>query len=142
MRVGPLIILVALAACSKSAPAPTAPGAPPSTPPEEAKPDPALLRDIADGIVEVLETMARIAEGSRDCPAMAASLHELFDKSADLFELARAQGADPEAGPLLTAEFEKRSAGVQPAVDRISQGLARCKLDPDVAAAIERMPTL
>ncbi|HUQ03177.1 MAG TPA: hypothetical protein VM261_11830 [Kofleriaceae bacterium] len=139
MRIRPLM-LVALLACTK-APAATTPKEPTSTPPVEEKPDPALLRDIAAGIEDVLETMARIAEGSPDCPAMAVSLNQLFDQSAELFDLARTQAADPDAAPLLTAEFEKRSAGVQPAVDRISRGLARCKLDPEVAAAIERMPT-
>ncbi len=135
-------VLIALAlACNRGAggkPPATPPAATPARPPA----DPALARDIADGFLEILTTMAAITEAAPDCPAMAVQLIELFDQSAELFELARAQGADPEAGPLLEAELDRRASAVAPLVDRIQAGLGRCQMDRDVAAAMERMPTL
>jgi hypothetical protein len=140
-----LVLIVVLAACGGGGSKP-APQAPSSPPPEEKTVDPVLLRDLADGLLEVLATMATITEakaedGKVDCPAMAIQLTRLFEQSTELFELARVQGADPDAGPLLTAEMDQRAAAVQPLVDRIKLGLARCQMDPDVAAAMERMPT-
>lgn len=133
-----LILVAALTACgggkAKPAPAPA---------PEPAAPavDRALLVEIAAGLEDVLATMAAIAEGAADCPAMAAQLGELFDKSAPLFELAKTQDADPEAGPLLRAELDGRAPRVQPLVERIGKGLGRCQMDAGVAAAMEKMPT-
>lgn len=133
-----LIALALVAACGgKPRPAPTEPAEPSGPAPV----DRALLAEIATGLEDVLATMAAIAEGAPDCPAMATQLGELFDKSAPLFELARAQGADPAAAPLLTAELDARAARVEPLVARIGQGLGRCQMDPGVAAAMERMPT-
>lgn len=147
MRIRTLIAVVALAACGggNKKPAPQEP-APATTAPAENQVDPVLLRDIADGLLEVLATMATITEakagdGKVDCPSMAIQLTKLFEQSAELFDLARVQGAHPEAGPILTAEMDKRAAAVEPLVDRIKRGLARCQMDPDVAAAMERMPT-
>jgi hypothetical protein len=140
MRIGALIPALAfVAACGGgSKPAPQEP-----TPPiaEEAKVDPALLRDIAAGLEDVLTTMASITEGADNCPAMATQLTQLFEKSTELFDLAKAQSADPEASAMLTAEMDQRAAAVEPLVERIGRGLARCKMDPDVAGAMERMPT-
>lgn len=120
-----------------------APAAPAPAEDEAAAPavDRALLAEIAGGLVEMLATMAVITEGAADCPTMAAQLGGLFDKSAPLFDLARSQDANPAAKPILTAEMDGRATQVQPLVDRISAGLARCQLDPGVAKAIERMPT-
>lgn len=135
-------VLIALAAAcgggAAGAPPSTAPAATPAEPPA----DPALARDLADGFLEILTTMAAITETAPDCPAMAVQLVELFDRSAELFDLARAQGADPEAGPRLEAELDRRASAVAPLVDRIQAGLGRCQMDRDVAAAMERMPTL
>jgi len=132
-----IALLLALAACGgKARPAP-APAAEPGPPPV----DRAMLVEIAVGLEDVLTTMAAIAEGAADCPAMAAQLTELFDKSAPLFELAKTQDADPEAGPILRAELDARAPRVQPLVERIGKGLARCQMDAGVAAAMERMPT-
>lgn len=138
MRIVALMIAMVTACHHKPAPAPA------PAPPAEQKPsaDPALARDIADGFIEVLATMATITETAEDCPVMATRLLELFEKSTALFDLARTQGADPEAGPLLKTELDNRAAAVAPLVDRITRGLERCKMDPDVAAAMERMPTL
>jgi hypothetical protein len=133
-----VLALGVLAACGGKQTATRDPAPPP---PADPGPDRALLSEIADGLVDVLSTMAAITESAADCPVMASQLGELFDKSAPLFELARAQGADAEAAPLLTAEMDTRAPRVQPLVDRISTGLARCQMDPDVARVIERMPT-
>ena len=146
MRLGAVTAaLVALGgACGGGArPAPATPAPTPGeAAPAEPSADPALARDIAEGFLEVLSTMATITESAPECRAMAVQLTELFDKSAELFELARAQGADPAAGPLLEAELDKRAPAVAPLVERIQRGLQRCQLDPDVTAAMERMPTL
>jgi hypothetical protein len=149
MRVGALILVVTgvlVAACHHDKPA-TAPTPAAATAPatdEETGPvaDPKLAADIAAGFEEVLATMASITEGAADCPLMATKLLDLFQKSAPLFDLARAQGADAEAVRMLKAELDKRSAAVEPLVTRIQRGLERCKMDPDVAAAMEHMPTL
>ena len=143
MRVGPVIaVVVAAGACSRAA-EPATPQAPPATPaPADAPPDLQLLAGIAAGLEEVLATMATITEQAPDCPAMAADLSRLFDQSSELFTLAHREGADPEAGPILVAELDKRAAAVQPLSERIQKGLARCQMDPGLRAAIERMPTL
>jgi hypothetical protein len=135
--------VVIVAACGgKARPASTAPAAEtPAAEPAAPVVDRALLGEIADGLVDVLATMASITEGATDCAGMAAQLGALFDKSAPLFELARAQGADAAAAPVLTAEMDARADRVQPLVDRISAGLARCQMDPAVGKVIERMPT-
>jgi hypothetical protein len=133
-----VVVVVACGGSSKPAPAGPATTAEPATAPAV---DRALLAEIADGLVEMLATMAVITEGAADCPAMATQLGALFDKSAPLFDLARSQDANPEAKPVLTAEMDGRATQVQPLVDRISAGLARCQMDADVAKAIERMPT-
>lgn len=133
-----LVALVAACGGGAGKPPPTTPAPAPAGPAT----DPALARDIADGFLEILTTMAAITEAAPDCPAMAVQLTELFDQSAELFDLARAQGADPEAGPLLEAELDRRASAVAPLVERIQAGLGRCQLDRDVAAAMERMPTL
>ena len=133
------VVLFAAACGGGSRPAPAAP-APTEEPAAAPAVDRVLLAEIADGLVEMLATMAVITEGAADCPTMATQLGGLFDKSAPLFDLARGQDANPEAKPILTAEMDGRATQVQPLVDRISAGLARCQLDAEVAKAIERMP--
>jgi hypothetical protein len=149
MRVGAVILALGVVtschhnqAAPASAPAPAPAIAPGSD--EETGPvaDPKLAADIAAGFEEVLATMASITEAADDCPLMATKLRDLFQKSAPLFELARAQGGDAEAARMLKAELDKRAIAVEPLVTRIQHGLERCKMDPDVAAAMEHMPTL
>lgn len=137
------IALGVVAACGGGRGARTPPGAS-SAPaePDAAVVDRAMLAELAAGLEEVLATMADITVQAADCPEMARQLAGLFDKSAPLFDLVRAQGADPAASPVLAAELDARAAAVQPLVERIGQGLARCQLDPDVARVMERMPTL
>lgn len=136
MRLALIPLVAALACGGGKQPAPAQPEEP--APPAV---DRAMLVEIAAGLEDVLATMAAIAEGAPDCPAMAAQLTSLFDKSAPLFELAKTQDADPEAGPLLRAELDGRAARVQPLVERIGEGLGRCQMDAGVAAAMEKMPT-
>jgi hypothetical protein len=128
--------------CGGRAPAATSATAEPEA--EDAAPplDRQQLESIALGLHLTLAQMAEITENAVDCPTMATRLGELFDKRTPLFELARTKGADPEAGPVLSAMVDARATEVKPLVDRISAGLARCQLDPAVAAAMERMPTL
>ena len=143
MRVGALMLMM-VAACHHHQPASAPAPAPASAPVEETGPvaDPKLAADIAAGFEEVLATMASITEAAGDCPVMATKLLDLFQKSAPLFDLARAQGGNPDAARMLKAELDKRASAVEPLVTRIQHGLERCKMDPDVAAAMERMPTL
>lgn len=114
----------------------------PPPPPDAPAIDRASLAEIAAGLEDVLGTMAAIADSTADCDVVAHQLETLFDKSAPLFELAREQGADPDAGPALAAELDARAAAVGPLVERIKTGLARCSHDPAVIKAMERMPTL
>jgi hypothetical protein len=138
-----IVVVVMVTACHHNKPAP-APAPAPAPTDETAAPvaDPKLAADIAAGFEEVLATMASITEGAEDCPVMATKLLDLFQKSTPLFDLAHAQAADPEAARLLKIELDKRAGAVEPLVTRIQHGLERCKMDPDVAAAMERMPTL
>jgi hypothetical protein len=99
-----------------------------------------LLADVAAGHEEVLAAMAQITAGT-DCPAMGAQLHELFARSAPLFELARTQGANPDAAAVLTAEMNTRADRVRPLVETIGAGLERCHTEPTVVDAIQSMPT-
>ena len=142
LRLPTTVVLFTIAACGggggarPAAPAPAAAdaGAPPL--------DRAALAEIADGLQEVLATMAAIVEQAPDCGAMAHQLGELFDRSEPLFGIAKTQGADPVAGPVLTQEMDARAAAVAPVVERISDGLARCRGDESVVEVMKRMPTL
>jgi hypothetical protein len=149
MRAALISISLAMlaAACHHAKPAPTPAPAPAPASAGEAEEtgpvaDPKLAADIAAGFEEVLATMASITEAADDCPLMATKLLDLFQKSAPLFDLARAQGGDPEAARMLKSELDRRASAVEPLVTRIQHGLERCKMDPDVAAAMEHMPTL
>jgi len=134
------LIVILVAGCGHGArPASTpAPPADPGPPPVDRQ----LLADIAAGLEEVLATMAAIAGGDADCPTMAGQLDELFTRSQPVFDLARHHAADPTSGPVLTEELDARAGAVAPLVERISNGLVRCKDDPGVVHAMERMPTL
>jgi hypothetical protein len=138
------ITVAALAGCGGGRHPAREPG-PRSVPPADAGvdagPDVALLTELADGLAETLGTMATITSDAADCPTMARELGGLFDQAASLFRLAEAQAADPAASRLLTAAMDTRAGEVEPLVDRIVAGLARCQHDPDVAAAMARMPT-
>lgn len=136
-----VVLTIALAACGGGRGQPSAPAAPPV----DAGPatlDRAALAELAASLAEVLGTMAAITDATPDCPTLARQLGELFDRSQPLFELAKAQGDDPVAGPTLTAELDSRAGVVAPLVERISAGLARCRDDRGVMDAMERMPTL
>jgi hypothetical protein len=137
------VAALALGACGGGRTRARPPGnqPPPADAGVDAGPDVALLTEIADGLAETLATMATITGEARDCPTMAADLGRLFDQAASLFALAESQAAEPAAARLLTAAMDARAAEVQPLVDRIVAGLARCQHDPDVAAAMARMPT-
>ena len=102
--------------------------------------DRALLAEVASGLEEVLAAMAQISGGA-DCVAMGAELQQLFARSRPLFDLARTQGEQPEAAAVLTAEMDARAQRVQPLVETIGAGLARCRAEPSVVDAIQQMPT-
>lgn len=102
--------------------------------------DRTLLADVAAGLEEVLAAMAQISGGA-DCPTMGAELHQLFERSAPLFALARTQGDNPDADAVLTAEMEQRAHRVRPLVETIGAGLARCRDEPAVVDAMKQMPT-
>ena len=141
MRTIAIAMTVALSACGGGR-KPTQPAPPPPVDAGlDAGPDLALLTELADGLAETLATMATITTDAPDCPTMAGELGRLFDQASALFSMAEAQAADPAAARLLTAAMDARAAEVKPLVDRIVAGLARCQHDPDVARAMERMPT-
>jgi hypothetical protein len=103
--------------------------------------DEETARATAAGLLEVLETMAAIAEQrAGDCPAMAAELSALFDQTGPLVEIVEAAKLDPEASRLLTEAFEEHELAVPALEERISAGLATCQLDADVSAALKKMP--
>ena len=135
-----LILSIVLAACGSKQPPPPPP--PPDAAPELAM-DEATARDTADGLLEVLATMAAIVEQrAGDCPAMAAELGALFDQAAPLFEITEAARQDPEATRLLGEAMKAHEMAVTPLVDRIGPGLEACKDDPALVEAMQRMPVI
>ena len=139
-----IAIAVALLGCGGGRAAPREPGNRAGVAPDagvDAGPDVALLTGLADGLAETLATMATITTAAADCPTMARELDRLFDHAGALFAMAQAQAADPAAAKLLTVAMDARAAEVAPLVERIGVGLARCQNDPEVAAAMARMPT-
>lgn len=141
MKYALVIAMVAACGGGKAAREPTSNQPGPVDAGVDAGPDLALLTELADGLAETLATMATITTDAPDCPTMAVGLGRLFDQAATLFALAEAQAADPAAAKLLTAAMDARAAEVAPLVERITRGLTRCQTDPDVARAMERMPT-
>lgn len=129
-----------LAACGGGkAPPPASPAAPAPEPPPAV--DEAGAAEVADAFVEVLATMVQISQGY-DCKAMGTSLEQLFDRSQPLFDQALTLAHDPESSKLLVAAMNARAAEVDPLVEAMGPGLVRCKDEPSVVDAMERMPTL
>jgi hypothetical protein len=105
--------------------------------------DEATARDTAAGLLEVLETMADIAEQrSGDCPAMARELGALFDQAAPLVEIVEAAKLDPEASRLLGEAMKAHELAVAPVVERIGAGLGTCQGDAAVFEVMQRMPVI
>ena len=143
LRLPTTVVLFTIVACGGGGARPAPPASAAAVADAGAPPlDRAALAEIADGLQEVLATMAAIVEQAPDCGAMAHQLGELFDRSEPLFGIAKTQGADPVAGPVLTQEMDARAAAVAPVVERISDGLARCRGDESVVEVMKRMPTL
>jgi hypothetical protein len=133
------IIFALLAACGSASPKP----APASHPTDAPRYDPAELTEIAEGLFDIFETMAVTVEAHpHDCPAMARDLTRLFDGSAPIVARAKEVAADPQAARGLRAEMKKHEADERALVDRITAGLQVCAGDPDLAAAMEKMPLL
>lgn len=138
------VVALVLAACGGGRTSPREPieqRAPTVDAGVDAGPDVALLTEIADGLAETLATMATITTDAADCKTMARELDRLFDQAATVFALAQAQASAPSAARLLATAMDARAEEVTPLVERIGRGLARCQQDPDVAAAMARMPT-
>ncbi len=133
-------LLLALAACGGAQPAPTPPANPPADDPAPAV-DEAGAAEVADAFVEVLATMVQISQGD-DCKAMGTSLQTLFARSQPLFDQALTLAHDPASSKLLVAAMNARAAEVDPLVEAMGPGLVRCKDEPAVVDAMERMPTL
>lgn len=139
-RVPLLLMIAALAACGGGQAPPPASPTPPAPAPPPAM-DEAGAAEVADAFVEVLATMVQISRGD-DCKAMGTSLGQLFDRSQPLFDQALTLAHDPESSKLLVAAMNARSAEVEPLVEAMGPGLVRCKDEPAVVDAMERMPTL
>lgn len=136
-----LLLIALLAACGPSSKSP--PPASPATPAPAPAPavDEAGAAEVADAFIEVLATMVQISQGD-DCKAMGTSLGQLFDRSQPLFDQALTLAHDPESSKLLVTAMNARAAEVEPLVRAMGPGLVRCKDEPSVVDAMERMPTL
>jgi predicted TIM-barrel fold metal-dependent hydrolase len=131
-----VLIVALVAACGGSKPRPA-----PAPPPPKPSYDPAELAELADGLYDVLETMAVVVEAHpSDCPGMAKELDQLFDKAAPIVTRAKEVANDRDASRALAAEMKRHDAQAPGLVDRISNGLAPCAGDPDVRNAIDKMP--
>lgn len=139
-RVPLLLMIAALAACGGGQAPPPASPTPPAPAPPPAM-DEAGAAEVADAFVEVLATMVQISQGD-DCKAMGTSLGQLFDRSQPLFDQALTLAHDPASSKLLVAAMNARAAEVEPLVEAMGPGLVRCKDEPSVVDAMERMPTL
>ncbi len=139
-----LIAAVVVSCCGCGGPQRDA--APPPPPPDAAVVpsfDQETARELADGFLEVLGTMAQIVEQrGPDCSAMADDLEALFDRSEPMFELARSAAEDGESMRLLNQEMARHDAAVTPLVERISPGLEGCRSEPRLVEIMGRMPVL
>ena len=137
-----LVLALALAASCAGASRPQAATAP-APAPDAAPTTDAELTAVADGLFEVLDTLAATVEAHPgDCPAMARDLERLFDRAAPIVARARAIQADPTRARAFDAEMRRRDAASAPLVERASAGLAPCAKDPAVQRAVARMPVL
>lgn len=140
---GPALVMLVTAACGGGGR--TAPPTTPTPADREPEPPPAVdeagAAEVADAFVEVLATMVQISQGD-DCKAMGTSLGQLFDRSQPLFDQALTLAHEPESSKLLVAAMNARAAEVEPMVRAMGPGLVRCKDEPSVVDAMERMPTL
>lgn len=129
-------LLIFVCACGSAKPAP-APPAPPARPTYDAR----ELAELADGLYDVLDTMAVVVEAHPgDCAGMAHELDELFDKSAPIVARTKEVATDRDASRALAAEMKRHDAEAPGLVDRISKGLAPCAGDPAVRNAVDKMP--
>lgn len=139
-RAAAILCILTVACGGGSKPATTPPPAEPAAEPT-ATVDAAGAAEVADAFVEVLATMVQISRGD-DCKAMGTSLDQLFDRSQPLFDHALTLAHDPASSKLLVAAMNARAAEVEPLVEAMGPGLVRCKGEPSVVDAMERMPTL
>ena len=131
-----LVLVAFVAACGGSKPKPA-----PAAPPPKPSYDPAELEQLADGLYDLLDTMAVVVEAHPDdCPGMAKELDQLFDKAAPIVTRTREVAKDPDASRALAADMKRHDAEAPGLVDRISKGLAPCAGDPDVRNAVDKMP--
>jgi hypothetical protein len=99
------------------------------------------LAELADGLHDVLETMAVVVEAHPgDCPGMGRELSELFDKAAPITTRVKIVAADKDGAAALAAQLRRHDDDAKALDDRISKGLLPCANDPDVRAAIDKMP--
>jgi hypothetical protein len=129
------IAILMMAACGgeTTAPAPTHPAAP--------RFDARELNELADGLFDVLDTMAAVVEAHpNDCPAMGRELSQLFDKAAPISARVKIVAADKDGAAALAAAMQRHDADSKLLDERISNGLRPCANDPDVRAAIDKMP--
>ncbi len=139
MRCGPpALVVVLVAACGGAGKAP--PPAEPTPPPAPVL-DEAGAAEVAAAFVGVLAAMVEISRGD-DCKQMGTQLGALFDRSQPRFDQALTLAHDPGAAKLLVAAMNARAAEVDPLVEAMGPGLVRCKDEPAVQDAMERMPTL
>lgn len=140
MRPTLLLLLVLLVACGGPQRDQTPPPPPPDAAPELAM-DEETARATAEGMLEVLTTMAAIVEQrAGDCATMAVELGALFDQAAPLVEIIETAKKDAEAARLLGAAMQELELKVTPVAERISPALATCNHDPAVAEAMQKMP--
>jgi hypothetical protein len=132
-----LALVVAIAcACGGEPPALSRPARPP--PPRY---DPREMAELADGMFDVLDTMAAVVDAHRgDCPGMGRELSQLFDKAAPITARIHAVAADKDGAAALAAQVHRHDADASSLDERISEGLRPCANDADVRAAIEKMP--
>lgn len=130
-----IAIAIVAAACS-------APAAPPPSQPSGPRYDARELAELADGLYDVLDTMAAVVEAHPDdCPAMGRELAQLFDKAAPITSRIKIVAADKDGAAGLAAAMHRHDADAQALDERISAGLRPCAGDPGVRAAIDKMPT-
>ena len=128
------LVLAALWACGESAsPAPAHPPAP--------RWDARELAELADGLYDVLDTMATVVEAHpNDCPGMGRELSQLFDKAAPISARIKIVAADKDGAAALAAQLGRHDAEAKALDERISVGLRPCANDAGVRAAVDKMP--
>lgn len=142
-----LAVLVFLAACGGSKPAPQAPAplppttvAPPADPPPSARPTEAQQDAMFEGMLAMFEQIAKATQTHKgDCPAMAKAINTVIDGHAATLAEAGKWKDDAEIDARGKAYIEANEDRAKTAAESFFEGAMTCEKDAAVTAALARL---